>query len=239
MKKTVTFLLILFAAVSLQAQNIQLHYDLGKDRGYFTSTVEMWKADKWGSTFFFIDMNYDGDNGNTISQAYWEIARAFNIGKSPFAAHIEYDGGLGMFNTNPGYGGFAINSSYLAGLDYNMHSADFSKIFTFSALYKYIKDKNDFAYQLTAVWNMDFFKKKLNFRGFADFWREDNEFPNYDSEGEIISTDNTNFVFLTEPQIWYNFTENIALGSEIEMTSNFANVQGFAINPTIAAKWQF
>ena len=44
-----------------KAQNVQLHYDFGgalydKDlhgRPVLTSTVEMFKADKWGSTYFF------------------------------------------------------------------------------------------------------------------------------------------------------------------------------------------
>ena len=233
MKKPVAFLIVLFAVASIKAQNLQLHYDFGKDRKYLTSTVEMWKADKWGSTFFFIDMNYDADNANTISLAYWEIARGFNLGKSPFAAHIEFNGGMGQFFTNPGYGAYSINNAWLTGLDYNFHNADFSQTYTLSALYKYIKDKTDATFQLTAVWNMDFFKKKVTFRGFADFWGEKNTF----TEGETSTT--TNVVFLTEPQIWYNFTTNIALGSEIEMASNFGGIKGFAINPTIGAKWQF
>lgn len=49
-----------------KAQNVQLHYDFGgalydKDlhgRPVLTSTVEMFKADKWGSTYFFVDMDY-------------------------------------------------------------------------------------------------------------------------------------------------------------------------------------
>lgn len=242
MRKLLTILIVTFIAVTLQAQNIQLHYDFGNDRKYLTSTVEMYKPDKWGSTFFFIDMNYDGSNAQTMSLAYWEIARAFTIAKGPFAAHIEYNGGLGQFQyqNNPGnYGGYSINSSYLAGLEYNMHSADFSKVFAFSVLYKYIQDKNDLSYQLTAVWDLTFFKKKLNLRGFADFWKEDNEFKTYNGEGEVTSTSNTNYVFLTEPQFWYNLNEHLALGGEIEMAANFASVEGFKVCPTLGAKWQF
>ena len=102
MNRLFTILIALIAATTLQAQNLQVHYDFGKDRKYITSTVEMFKPDKWGSTFFFIDMNYDADNGKTISLAYWEIARAISIGKSPFAAHIEYNGGFGQYYTDPG-----------------------------------------------------------------------------------------------------------------------------------------
>ena len=58
-------LLILFAAVlalGAYAQNVQTHYDMGKDRGYLTTTVEMFKPDKMGSTFFFVDMDYGRNN---------------------------------------------------------------------------------------------------------------------------------------------------------------------------------
>jgi len=240
MKKLITITIVLFIAASMQAQNVQLHYDFGKDREYLTSTVEMFKPDKLGSTFFFIDMNYDGGNGQTVALAYWEIARAFNIAKGPFAAHIEYNGGLGQYSMGSGnYGGYSINSAYLLGLEYNLHSADFSKIFSFQGMYKYIQDKNDLAYQLTAVWDMTFFNKKLTLRGFADFWREDNEFRTYDGNGEVTSTSSTDFVFLTEPQFWYNFNQHLALGGEIEMASNFASVEGFKVCPTLGAKWQF
>jgi hypothetical protein len=233
MKKTLTLLIILFAASAMKAQNLQVHYDFGKDRKLITSTVEMFKPDKWGSTFFFVDMNYDADNGKTVSLAYWEIARGITLAKSPFAAHIEYNGGFGQFNTGSGYGAYSINDAWLGGLDYSINNADFTRGITFQVLYKYIKDKHDASFQLTSVWYMHMLNKKLSFTGFADFWREDNSF----KDGESIT--DTKYVFLTEPQIWYNLTENISLGSEIEVSSNFSGNEGFMVNPTLAAKWNF
>jgi len=234
MKKTVATLIVLFAVTSLKAQNLQVHYDFGKDRKYVTSTVEMFKPDKWGSTFFFIDMNYDADNGKTVSLAYWEIARGFKLGKSPFAAHIEYNGGFGQYNSTPVNGAYPINDSWLAGLDYNYNNADFTRGISFQVLYKYIRDKNDAAFQLTTVWYMHMLNKKLTFDGFADFWREDNTV--FDDEGNSTET---KYVFLAEPQIWYNVTENLSFGSEIETSFNFSQNDGFMVNPTLAGKWKF
>ena len=58
------FVCLLFVAIGAWAQNVQLHYDFGHSiydelstRPKLTTTVEMFKADKWGSTFFFIDMD--------------------------------------------------------------------------------------------------------------------------------------------------------------------------------------
>ncbi|HYX09999.1 MAG TPA: DUF5020 family protein, partial [Bacteroidales bacterium] len=54
MKKILIVCLLGLFYLVAGAQNIQLHYDFGKDRKYLTSTVEMFKPDQWGSTFFFI-----------------------------------------------------------------------------------------------------------------------------------------------------------------------------------------
>ena len=74
-----TFSAALFYSVS--AQNIQLHYDFGENRKFLTSTVEMFKPDSWGSTFFFIDMDYSSDSRNAENGVliyYWELELLFN-----------------------------------------------------------------------------------------------------------------------------------------------------------------
>jgi hypothetical protein len=53
--------------------------------------------------------------------------------------------------------------------------------------------------------------------GFADFWREDNVFG---------TSETTDFVFLAEPQLWYNFSQHFSLGGEVEVSSNFAGNKG-------------
>ena len=233
MKNQILLFIFLFATAKPFAQNIQLHYDFGKDRNYLTTTVEMFKPDKWGSIFFFIDMDYNVGDVKGISMAYWEIARGFNLGKSPFAAHIEYNGGFGQYRIDDAGFAYQINDSWLAGLDYNFNNEDFTRGFTLQLLYKYIRDKHDGSFQITGVWYMNMLNNKLTFSGFADFWREDTYF--YD--GETVET--TDFVFQSEPQIWYNFTSQFSLGTEMEFGYNFVPVKGFRINPTLGAKWTF
>ena len=222
------FLLVFvgFSVFFADAQNVQLHYDMGKERGYFTSTVEMFKPDNWGNTYFFIDMDYDVGTVKGISLAYWEISRAINLGKSAFAFHAEYNGGFGQYK--PG-GSYQIEDAWLTGFEYSWNAPDFSKGFTLQTLYKYIRGKHNASFQLTGVWYLNFASNKLSFSGFADLWREDFVFGNVE----------TKFVFLTEPQIWYNFNKNLALGSEVELSSNFAGMKGFHVMPTLAAKLTF
>jgi hypothetical protein len=64
---------LLFATI-LFAQNLQLHYDYKNERKYVTSTIEMFKPDEYGATFFFVDMDYNNKGDKNISLAYWEIA---------------------------------------------------------------------------------------------------------------------------------------------------------------------
>lgn len=76
-----------------------MHYDFGdafygdklSNRPHLTTTIENFKADKWGSTFFFVDLDF---GENTMKSAYAEISRELRFWEAPFAAHIEYNGGL-------------------------------------------------------------------------------------------------------------------------------------------------
>lgn len=227
--KRVLLLLALYAfAASAGAQNVQLHYDFGEGRKMLTSTVEMFKPDKYGSTFFFIDMDYGADGtgiDNGISLAYWEIARAFKWNETQkFMPRVEYNGGT--MKLAPGEAPWIpIENSWLAGIERTWASADFSKILSLQANYKYIQDKEDAAFQLTAVWTIQMLENKMTFTGFADFWKEDMFW-------------GTSYRFLAEPQLWYNFCTNFSAGTEIELSNNFIGDE-FAVKPTLAVKYTF
>jgi hypothetical protein len=228
MKKVLLLLLIFVSATTLKAQNIQAHYDLGKDRKYLTTTVEMFKPDKTGNTFFFIDLDYGAGDVKGVSLAYFEIARCFQLGKTPFSWHAEYNGGFGQWKSGTAGGAYQINNAWLTGIDYSWNSGDFSKGFSLKALYKNIRNTSDNkpnSFQITGVWHVNFAKGKMLFTGFADFWKEKSTFGNY--------------IFLSEPQLWYNVCKQFALGSEFEFSTNFGGNDGFMLNPTIAAKYTF
>lgn len=233
MKKLFLFVLLLSAFVGgAVAQNIQLHYDLGRalyksldERPWVTTTVEMFKADNWGSTYFFVDMDYT-DKG--VASAYWEISRELKFWKAPFSAHVEYNGGLNY-----------INNAFLGGATYSWNNSDFSKTFGFQVLYKYIqKNAKPHNFQLTGTWTLNFWQGKFTMSGFADFWREKHT----DEKGQ-----NHNFIFISEPQFWINLNKfkhvndnlNLSVGSEWELSTNFATRDGFYFIPTLAMKWSF
>jgi len=224
------YLLFFFIAIFniSKAQNIQLHYDMGKDRNFFTSTVEMFKPDSWGSTFFFIDMDYSSDARNVengVSLAYWEIARSFRWNETQkIQPRLEYNGGVfKLEGENTPF--VPIENCLLAGLEQTFASSDFSKIFTLQANYKYIQDKEDASFQITGVWTVQLLQGKVTFTGFADFWKEEMSW-------------GTDFRFLSEPQLWFNATKNLALGTEVELSNNF-EADEFFVKPTLGVKYTF
>lgn len=212
-------------------QNLQLHYDF--ERQTVTSTVEMFRPDDAGSTYFFVDMDYTPK----VSGAYFEISREFCFWQESkmnwLSAHIEFNGGL---NTAVG----SFNNAWLAGATYSGHSKDWSKTWSLSAMYKAIPGTLDVAgkcqmhnFQITGVWNLDFFNHWLSFNGFFDLWRE------------VRPWQGTEFIFVSEPQLWVNLRNikgwekiNLSVGGELEISANFV-AKGFHALPTLGAKWTF
>ncbi len=178
MKKTFSLAIVMAAFLSVSAQNVQLHYDFGHlydnldSRPSVTTTVEYFKADKWGSTFLFTDLDYQRDG---VAGAYWEIAREFNVSKNKqWAAHIEYNGGLSSDEET--WQATRFQHAVLLGGAWNWANSDFSKTFSVQLLYKYnFKNRHYEAHpyssvQLTEVWSTTFAKGLCTFSGYCDLW---------------------------------------------------------------------
>ena len=227
------FVALLFGSTSLMAQNVQLHYDFGRNiysneesgRQKVTATLEQFKADKWGSWYYFVDIDF---SRKFTEGAYAEISRELNIGTKGFAAHVEYNGGLNRFGS--------FQQAALVGGAWNGHNADFTKTYSVQLMYKhyfksYDNTRTYSSAQLTGVWSTTFAHGALTFSGFIDFWRGENA----QGHGQLV--------ILSEPQLWYNATEHLSIGTEVEFSNNFIyntyNDKSFFINPTIALKWKF
>ncbi len=236
-----SFILCAFIGSSF-AQNLQLHYDFRNSlngdevasRYYFTATFEMFKPDKWGSTFMFIDANFDFSRAG-VGLMYTEIARDFKIDNFPLMPHIEYNGGLGIFKVDDNTtGGFSIPNAYLLGFSYPFKLGNaFCSTYLAYKYNAFAKASHDV--QWTGTWNANLANNKVTLSGFIDVWTENKV--RYD----VVGGDNSSHkkvILLTEPQIWYNFTPNFSMGSEVEISSNFIGDKAY-VNPTIAAKWNF
>ena len=246
MKKLLLIAALIAFNLTAMAQNIQFHYDFGRSlyseldkteqslgRPTLTTTVEMFRPDSYGSTFFFVDMDYS----TGVKGAYWEISRELCFWQQSkwnwLSVHVEYDGG--MSNTAGSF-----NDSWLLGGTYSGHSADFSKTWSLSLMYKYIPntldtkgEKCEHNFQITGVWGINFAQGWGTYSGFVDFWREHRAWQD------------TEYIFLSEQQLWLNLNKmegwdkiNLSIGTEVELSNNFVD-KGFYAIPTLAAKWTF
>lgn len=226
-----------FAAKSNAQTNVQLFYDLGKDRQYATTTFEMFKGDNWGDTFFFIDHYYSTKDqreaglSSAVNSTYFEIERGINFWQDTklkdLSAHVEYDGS--------GWGA----GVWCFGAKYFLHSADFRNTFTLALMYDLHCGVGSASVpvKFSGVWGMNdlFGLKGLTFKGFIDVWGNDAVWG---------IDDTTKLSVLTEPQVWYNVgnlfgCENLSIGGEVELSFNFAGNKGFMCNPCIGTKWVF
>ena len=234
-----------FSFAAKAQTNVQTFYDFGKDRKYVTTTFEMFKGDKFGDTFFFIDYYYNSTdknlkrlrNSGPANGSYFEIERGINFWQDSnlkdFSLHLEYDGLITGDRFNQG--------TYCFGVKYFFHSQDFSKTLSLYAMYERFNTKYnntlspDVPLKFTAVWGINnlFGVKGLTFKGFADFWGNKTPW----DDGKV-----TKWTFLTEPQLWMNlggaFDNHLDIGCEIEISNNFV-AEGFLVNPCLGLRWAF
>ncbi|KGL51527.1 MULTISPECIES: DUF5020 family protein [Porphyromonas] len=236
MKKILLGVALLLGTLTAVGQNIQTHYQAGRHlykdmekTPSFVTTVEHFKADRWGQTFLFVDFVHT-EKG--ISNSYFEIARELKFWKAPVALHLEYNGGVDR--------NFSINNAYLVGASYLWTSKDFSKNFSISTSYRYdqaiegVQDANH-GMQLTAVWGWNSWNRVFTLNGFVDVWTKK------------ASDKSHGVVVYSEPQAWINLNQlvgfhdnfNLSLGTEVRLSYNFLNPNKFYALPTLAAKWTF
>lgn len=209
MKKLIAIFIIL-VTTTVTAQNFQLHNDF--ERGHITTTFEMFKIDKYGNTFTFIDFDYNDAVGT--GSAYYEIARVLKTEKMPVGVHVEYNGGLS--NT------FSFNEAWIFGANYSKGNATWG-FSTYAGYKAFTGNGGEANFQVTGTWYWNIIADKLTCNGFADLWSEN---------GLSEKT-----VFLAEPQIWYHLNKSFSIGGEIELTNNFAYDFDFNVRPTLGIKW--
>ena len=245
MKNFVFVAMLFFTAFGANAQNIQLHYDFGRNlypseeasRQKATVTFEHFRPDRLGNTFYFIDLDFYSKG---MKGAYIEFSREFNIGKQGFAVHGEYNGGCTIGRGAAWASQF--QHAFLVGPAYNGHNVDYSFTWGVQAMYKhYFKGNTSKAYpsfQLTGIWGWTFGHEKMfTFSGYIDCWRNH------------TASDTYNIIIMSEPQFWFNLNSvtkhktNLSIGTEFEISNNFifkddpVSTKTFFVNPTFALKW--
>ena len=224
--KIFTMCLLLFISIA-PAQNLQTHYDMGEGRHYVTTTLEMFKPDALGSTFWFVDMDYNSQL-NSMSLGYWEIARYFTLPvlNKKLSATIQYNDGVMVAGAADEIG-IPLGSAWLAGLSYFMPLGESN--LSVDLLYRRMDISKQPDWQFTLVWFHPLLNGRVHFMGYLDYYSQDG------FTGSKLN------VLQSEPQLWFNLNNHIAVGSEVEISQNFLPQFGDAwkFMPTIAIKWTF
>ncbi len=238
--KILIFISFILIPIYSSAQDIQLHYDFGKPengprRDYLVSTVEMFHPDSIGSTYFFIDFEYNSpDKPRGVSLGYYEISREFIMPwfsadkiLKPLTFHIEYNDGNAIFKVDTITMGTNLRSAWLGGLGYPINKGNLT--FETMLLYKYIRGSSAPDFQVTFTWGANMFQNRLTLDGFLDIWSHD----------DFLNDSKTKkFTLYSEPQIWYNFHRSFSVGSEFKVSKNFVpGSKRIEVFPTIAVKW--
>ena len=162
---------------------------------------------------------FKGDKERGIN--FWQDTNLKDL-----SAHLEYDGstwGAGI---------------WCFGAKYFLHNSDFSNTFTLALMYDLHRGlgEADIPIKFSGVWGMNdiFDVKGLVFKGFIDIWGLNSTFANGNT---------AKFSILTEPQVWFNlggtFDNHLDIGTEIELSYNFAGNEGFMCNPCAGLRWTF
>ncbi len=214
--------LLLFWIVLISAgysQNLQIHYDFGQGRHYYTTTLEMYKPDRFGSTFWFADFDYDAPGNHSLSLAYWEIARYISIpGQDKWLATIQFNDGTAPWGN--------LGQVWLAGCRFLLPVR--KTVIPVDFLLRSMDGSGFPDGQITLVWQLPFGSDRWNFTGFLDVWTQDH----WGSDEKMI-------VVLTEPQIWVRVWEQLSMGGELEISYHFLQTEKVEWMPTIGLRWDF
>ena len=217
--------------------NIQLLYDC-VDAPY--TTIETYKGDRWGDTYFFIDHYYATREdrkiglGSAYRGSYFEIERGLNFWHDTrlkdFYLHVEYDG------SSWGKGMACIGAKYA------FHNTNFSRTASVALMYDHYigPGSANVPLKFTGVWKVErlFGVGGLTFDGFIDVWGNNTE---YITSQMGIGYDH--FSIVSQPQLWMNMSvigvPNLNLGGEVVLGYNHHGSHGFSMQPGVGIKWAF
>ncbi|GGA91773.1 DUF5020 family protein [Puia dinghuensis] len=240
---TILILNIFLLPTLLSAQNLQLHYDLRhtidpaqNPRNYPTLYFEYFKLLDTGRAFikpgsFFLKTEADllGENNN-IGKFFIQASQSFRCWKPKVFINLQYSGGGGI--TEPKQYSYYIPNNYFAGIETHLWWR--KTLFSSILYYKYVpyaRPSNDFQY--TLYWWTALFNYKVEIPGDFSIWTENKDHGDAATSGQK----GKRFFFFAEPQIWYNLSRHLALGSKINMYYHVnLPANGLQVYPTLALK---
>ncbi|HEV3411752.1 MAG TPA: DUF5020 family protein [Puia sp.] len=235
--------LLLLLPAAVPAQNLQLHYDLRhtadpaeNPHNFPTLYFEFFKLRDTGHAFikpggFLLKTEADLlGSGNNIGKFFCQVTQSFRAWQPMIFWQFGYSGGAGI--TEPKQYSYYITNTFQTGAEIPFHwlGAIFSSVLD----YKYVawpRPSNDPIY--TLYWWKGLLHYKLELAGDLNAWTENRNHGDAATAGES----GKRFCFFAEPQIWFNLTKSLALGSKLNLYYHVnTTADFFQVYPTIAVK---
>jgi Domain of unknown function (DUF5020) len=230
-------------ATTAQSQDLQLHYDLRHSvspgtnpENFPTLYFEYWKKQDSGRHLikpgdFLLKTEADLlGAGNNIGKFYFQASQSFRAWNPKVFLQLQYSGGGGI--TEPKQYSYYITNTYQAGLEFpwRWKNAWLTTILDYKYV-SYSKPTNDPIF--TQYWYIGLLNYKLEFAGDFSIWTE-----NKDQGIETTPrAKGKRAFFFAEPQLWYNLTHNLALGSKLNCYYHVNTATDvFQAYPTLAVK---
>ena len=239
------FLTILFFATGLSAcpQSLQLHYDLRhtidpdrNPKNFPTLYFEFFKNQdsgkafiKPGSFLFKMQADFTGEKNN-MGKFYMQVSQSFRCWKPKIFFNLQYSGGAGI--TEPRQYSFYILNTFSAGFSYpfKWKNAWLAAVLNYKFV-SYARPSHDVLY--TLYWWKGLFNYKAELSGDFSIWTENK------NHGDEFTKNlhGKRFSFFAEPQAWYRFNQQWALGTRININYHVLTTDNvWQVYPAIAVR---
>jgi len=233
-----SILLVVTVARTAGAQSVQLHYDLrhsvdprNNARNFPALTFKHFKSMEFGSFLIKVEADLNGSRNN-VSKVYSEITQTLKFWDPPVFLHLEYTGGIGLFDDATG--GYYLDNAYLVGA-----ARPFQWMGSWASIYLAYKYTNfrraSHDPQFSIYWGKGFLKR-WDFASTAVMWTQNKNH----GDASTGNLSGKRFSFLAENEIWYKVASRIAVGSETRVSVNvYATDHRLHVYPTIGVRYLY
>lgn len=186
----------------------------------------------FGSFLFKEEIDLDGTRDNQ-SEVYSELDQNIKLGRaslwgSPLSAHLGYSGGLGLFNG--GAGGFYIQDSYVAGLDYAFRLAGAYCDVSLSLRYTHVA-RPSYDPMITFWAGRYSFGYRLLVANSLEAWTA-----SYDP----VRPSRRTASWELESEVWYTVAHYLSVGTYVRTTRNvYALSNQWVVYPSVGVRYMF
>lgn len=243
MRKQSVYLLVSSAVICAggrvaRAQELQLHYDWrhavdprDNPSNFPSLGFKIYKGLDFGSFLLKMEGDLNGTRNN-LSKVYVEVSQGLRFWKPSFYLHVEYTGGLGLFDG--GNGGYYLENAYLLGAAHPFPwQGSWGSVFV---AYKYTNFRHpSHDPELSLYWGK-VFQGRWAFASTTVAWTQDRNH----GDAMTANVSGKRFAALIENELWYNALSHLSCGSLIRVSYNVYATDGrLLLYPTVGIRYFF